>query len=64
LAAAGSWIYMFADANYAANANYTVFGVMPVATMITLTTIAMVVVSLITPPPSKETLNKFFPAEE
>ena len=64
LAAAGSWIYMFADANYAANANYTVFGVMPVATMITLTTIAMIVVSLITPLPSKETLQKFFPAEE
>jgi len=64
LAAAGSWIYMFADANYAANANYTVFGVMPVATMITLTTIAMIVVSLITPPPSKETLEKFFPAEK
>jgi SSS family solute:Na+ symporter len=64
LAAALSWIYMFADANYAANANYTVFGVMPVATMITLTTIAMIVVSLITPPPSKETLEKFFPAEK
>ena len=64
LAAAGSWIYMFADANYAANANYTVFGVMPVATMITLTTIAMIVVSLITPPPSKKTLAKFFPADE
>ena len=64
LAAAGSWIYMFADANYAANANYTVFGVMPVATMIALTTITMVVVSLITPPPSTETIVKFFPAKE
>ena len=64
LAAALSWIYMFADANYAANANYTVFGVMPVATMIALTTITMIVVSLITPSPSKETLNKFFPTEE
>ena len=61
LAAAISWVYMFADADYAANANYTVFGVMPVATMITLTTIAMIVVSLITPPPSQETLEKFFP---
>ncbi len=64
LAAAGSWIYMFADANYAANANYTVFGVMPVATMIALTTITMVVVSRITPPPSTETIAKFFPAKE
>jgi hypothetical protein len=29
-----------------------------------LTTIAMIVVSLMTPLPSKETLQKFFPAEE
>ena len=41
--------------------HYDFLGLMPVATMITLATAAMIIVSLLTKPPSEETLNKFFP---
>ena len=60
LAAGGSWLYMFAESNWAANPHYTIFGVMPVALMVAATTVAMIVVSLVTKPPSDETLKKFF----
>ena len=65
MAAAGSWYYLFADSEFAKNANYTVdlgeWNLMPVTAMITASTLAMIVVSLITPKPSQETLAKFFP---
>ncbi len=73
LAAAGSWYYLFADSNFAAIKDYTVnvpigtgepLHLMPVAAMITASTLAMVIVSLITPKPSDETLNKFFPSKK
>ena len=60
LAAGGSWLYLFAESNWAANPHYTFLGVMPVATMVAATTVAMIVVSLVTKPPSEETLQKFF----
>lgn len=60
LAAAGSWIYLFRDSGYGANRDYLVLDMMPVATMIILSSLALVVVSLITAPPTRETLNKFF----
>ena len=36
-------------------------GIMPVAVMFLVSATAMVVGSLLTQPPSQETLNKFFP---
>ena len=68
-AAAGSWIYLFAQSEFAKNAKYTVdvslgestYHLMPVAAMISASTLAMIVVSLVTPKPSVETLAKFFP---
>lgn len=62
LAATGSWLFLFKDSNYGEIPDYTMFGMQPVVTMIAASTLVMVVVSLITPPPSQATLAKFFPA--
>ena len=61
LAATGVWVYQFIDSNYGEVADYTVFGMQPVVSMIAASTLALVAVSLITPAPSKATLAKFFP---
>jgi SSS family solute:Na+ symporter len=61
IAAAASWLYLFRDSGYAANAEYDFLGVMPVATMTFLSTTFMILVSLATKPPSEETLKRFFP---
>jgi SSS family solute:Na+ symporter len=67
LAAAGTWLYFFADSNFAANPAYVLevggAKLMPVTGMIAASTVAMVVVSLITPKPSNETIEKFFPSK-
>ena len=61
IAAAASWLYLFRDSGYAANAEYDFLGVMPVATMTFLSTTFMILVSLGTKPPNEETLQRFFP---
>ena len=60
IAAGASWLYLFRDSGYAANPDYTFLNVMPVATMVFLSTVSMIVVSLVTRPPSDATLKKFF----
>jgi len=75
LAAAGSWLWLFAASDFAAQPDFTVnlpvplavdadgaWQLMPVAAMITLSTVAMVTVSLMTKPPSQQTLDRFFPS--
>lgn len=72
LACAGSWFYFFRESNWGENVHYTVdytiagnvYDTMPVMTIFFLTAIAMVVVSLVTKPPSRETIAKFFPERE
>lgn len=61
LAAIISWGVMFWQSDFAKNSDYDVFGLMPVTTMIVCSTIAMVVVSLVTKPPEAERLARFFP---
>ena len=69
LTAAGVWYSLFAASQFGAIDNWSVdftlgertIHTMPVATMFIATTLAIVIVSLITPKPSKETLAKFFP---
>lgn len=69
LTAFGTWGYLFRQSNYGLNDSYALelplggvtYDLMPVTLMILLATIAMVVVSLVTPKPSAETLQKFFP---
>lgn len=61
LAAIGMWLYLFKASNYGEIPDYTYLGMQPVASMIAVSTAAMVVVSWITPPPSEATIEKFFP---
>lgn len=60
-ATAASWIYFFIQADYASNARYTFLQMLPVVTMFVCSTVATIVVSLMTKPPSDATLQKFFP---
>lgn len=61
LAAAGMWLWLFAKAGYGANRSFLFLDMMPVATIIASSTAALVIVSLLTRPPSKATVAKFFP---
>lgn len=68
LAAFGSWCYLFYQSNFAKISDFTVmipgteYETMPVATMFVCSTVAMIVVSLLTPKPNEEHLNRFFNA--
>jgi SSS family solute:Na+ symporter len=60
------WGYFFCDANFGANGKYAVMmpggnPVLPVTVMFCGATLALVVVSLLTKPPSEKTLKRFFP---
>ncbi len=63
----GSWGYFFWQSDFAKIPNYslTIPGtgtpVMPVTAMIALSTLSLVVVSLATSPPSRATIDRFFP---
>ena len=70
IAAAGTWGYLFYQSGFGANRKYVLelpvgeatYEVMPVAAMFLASSVALVVVSLLTPKPSDATLGKFFPA--
>ncbi len=65
------WFYLFWKADFARNPKfwitYSLFGkeypTMPVATMIAISAVTLVVVSLLTKPPSRQTIERFFPGE-
>ena len=59
---AASWIYFFRASGFGEDGSFTVLGMMPVAAIMFISTVSMVAVSLVTRPPSEETLRKFFPA--
>ena len=69
IAAVGVWLYFLAKSGwggeYTVEAEWIVNsigeGVMPVALSFGAGLIAMIIVSLVTPKPSKETIDKFFP---
>jgi SSS family solute:Na+ symporter len=55
-----SWIYFFSQAGYPPDLKYKFLGMLPVAAIFVLSTLALVVVSLLTRPPSDQTLARFF----
>lgn len=71
LVALASWCYLFWQSNFGAIPNYTVdirvagtvYQTMPVATIFLAAAAALIVVSLLTRPPSRKTLAKFFEVE-
>ncbi|MDB4637588.1 sodium:solute symporter family protein [bacterium] len=66
---AASWVYLFRESGFGSNEKFTVdfkiggavYDTMPVMSMFFLTAIVMIVVSLVTPKPTEETLQRFFP---
>jgi len=62
LVTVGSWIYFFSMAGYPPDLKYKFLEMLPVATIFLLSTTALVVVSLLTRPPSDQTLALFFPS--
>jgi len=55
-----TWLWLFAKAEFGANRDFLFMGMMPVATMVAASALAMIVVSLVTKPPSDDTVRKFF----
>lgn len=60
LAAGISWFWMFRDSDYGNAESYLPWGMNPVAPIVLASTLALVLVSLATRPPSMATVNKFF----
>lgn len=60
VAAISVWLYSFIQSGFGAKAGYTLFGVMPVATMVAASAVSMIVVSLLTKPPEEAHLKRFF----
>ncbi|MGO8747449.1 MAG: sodium:solute symporter family protein [Thermoguttaceae bacterium] len=58
--AAVVWVLLFAASGCGANREYLFLGMMPVVTIFAASTLALVVVSLATAPPSEEVLERFF----
>ncbi|MBI1387806.1 MAG: sodium:solute symporter family protein [bacterium] len=58
---AATWFWLFRASNYGLDRDVLIFGMMPVAVILAASAVTMIVVSLITAPPSRETLDKFFP---
>lgn len=61
LTTAGLWLYLFYQADFAADARYRFLGQHPIVSLCAASTIAMIAVSLVTPKLRGETLAKFFP---
>lgn len=52
----------FRASNFGGNPSYLFLGMLPAATMVAASTATLIVVSLLTEPPSRRTLERFFPA--
>ena len=55
------WILWFKDSGYGADRGYTVLGMLPMAPLTILSTLAMIVGSLLSKAPEERKINKFFP---
>jgi len=56
------WGTLFRQSAYGGNPHYTFLGMMPVVTIFASSAVALVLISLITRPPSEATIRKFFQA--
>lgn len=54
------WAWLFRASDYGADRHFLIGGMLPVAAIIAGSTAALVLVSLITPPPAPATIEKFF----
>jgi SSS family solute:Na+ symporter len=60
LTTAATWVYLFVESGYGRHGEFLVWGMMPVALIIACSAISLVVVSVLTPPPAAQTIQKFF----
>ena len=64
LAGIGSWLYLFQESDWGSNPTFAVvirgIPIMPVVVVFVCTSIAMVMTTMVTRPPSQATLDKFF----
>jgi SSS family solute:Na+ symporter len=63
LSVAALWIYFFIRSGGASDYSVGSTGILPVAVMLAVSSAVMVVVSVLTPPPGRDVLRKFFPDE-
>lgn len=61
LAALVAWVLLLSQARWGADRDYLFLGMMPVATIVVVAAVTLVVVSLLTRPPTDEVLERFFP---
>lgn len=61
LTTAGLWVYLLSDAEWGNNQKYSFLGQHQIVSLVAASTIVLVAVSLVTPKPGDETLQKFFP---
>ena len=64
LAAVASWVYLFRRFELGRDTDYLFLGMMPAATIVFVSAATLIVVSLVTRPPAKEVIERFFPEEE
>lgn len=57
------WAF-FHDSGYGSDPGYLFLEMLPAATLVAISTVTLIGVSLLTKPPSPETLSKFFPSKE
>ena len=60
IGAISTWMYMFRASGFGANSEYRFLGMMPVATMLAVSASSLILVSLVTRPPDKDHLSRFF----
>jgi SSS family solute:Na+ symporter len=60
LTAAIVWILLFRQANWGADRSYLFLGMMPVATIFVSSAVVLIVVSLLTKPPSQVVIERYF----
>jgi solute:Na+ symporter, SSS family len=58
---ASLWLFLFWQSDFAANDRFRFLGQHPIVSLVVATTGVMIAVSVLTPRPSDETLQKFFP---
>jgi solute:Na+ symporter, SSS family len=63
IATAAAWLYLFADSNWG-KTEKLFLGMMPAASIIFVSAVTLVVFSLVTKPPAKDVVERFFPKEE
>src|SRR5208283_4453320 len=64
VAALAAWGYLFHESGWGADKDYLFKGMLPAATIVCLAAVTLIVVSLMTKPPAKEVVDRFFPTEE